>query len=258
MIDKICINFIGGSLGHLVLKGIYHHWPLIFNQRTDQIDTVNHDNHQVRADLFCRDSSKISDDDMKLLRSLAGRKNAFLLCHNADLIPCDMQKKFAFINILCSDYHKPEVNFLFACKNTYISDWALIKQRDGFDSYEIMFKEFCRMSKEIIKIQPGVDLDFGRLGDYQQLILALDFVKEVLDLPDYRCHREWYETQYANSIAPLSKYKEFFDLFRYYASIWSTADTRVGYREVVDDHREFEKLVNFFFGLHDKYYAMGE
>lgn len=244
--DKICINFIGGSLGHLVLKSVYHHWPLIFNRRTDQIDTVRHTNHQAGADLICMNSSALSDEEAKRLQSLVDRKNVFLLCHNADLIPRDKQNQFGFINILCLDYHKPEINFLFLCKSSYLTDWALIKQKNGFDPYEIMFWEFCRISKETIKIQPGVNLNFARLQDYQQIILALDFVKKVLDLPDYQCHREWYDMQYVNSIAPLNKYKEFFDLFCYFYSSWSVVDVGVNYREIIDDHRKFEKLVSFF------------
>lgn len=253
MIDKICINFIGGSLGHLVLKSVYHHWPMIFNQLTDLVDTLNHCNHEVTPDLFCRNSSEISDQDLKTLQSLIDKKNAFVLCHNADLIPCDIKKKFAFINILCPDHRKPEVNFLFACKSSHIVDWAQKKQKDGFDLYQIMFKELRRISKEMIKIQPGFDLDFACLRDYQQIILAQAFVQNALTLPDYQYHREWYEIQYTNSVAPLNKHKGFFDAFRYFYSIWSVADASVDYREIINDRKEFKKLVDFFFGLHDKY-----
>lgn len=251
MIDKICINFIGGSLGHLVLKSVYHHWPMIFNQLTDLVDTLNHCNHEVTPDLFCKNSSEISDQDSKTLQNLIDKKNAFVLCHNADLIPRDIKTKFAFINIFCSDHCKPEVNFLFACKSSHIVDWAQKKQKDGFDLYQIMFKELRRISEETTKIQPGVDLDFDRLGEYQQIILVLDFVQKSLDLPDYQCHREWYEIQYANSVAPLKKHQEFFDLFRKYHSIWSVSDASVDYREIIDDRREFEMLVDFF-RLHNK------
>lgn len=252
MIDKICINFIPGSLGHLVLKCIYHHWPTIFNQNTDLINATNHDNHEVSPDLFLKNTSRMSDEDIKLLQRLNDRKNIFLLCHDSDLIPQIIQKNFSFINIVYPDYDKSKINFLFVCKTKFIIDWARIKQKSGFDPYQIMFKELHRISQETIKIKPGINLDFNRLPDYQEIILALNSVKRIMNLPNYKFCREWYELQYTNSIEPLNKHKEFFDVFRYYHSVWSEADTRIDYREIFENYAQFEELIDFFFRLDNK------
>lgn len=242
----ICINFPAGALGHFLVRSIYHHWPTIFPE------TISHDyrfdNHLVPVNFFLKNTYEITQTQTDFLRRNK-HKQSIILCHNAELIPVDVRQDILFININCGQVSKSQCAFLFMCKaGSDMIHYALQQNQLGFDFYEIMLKEFCRLASEPFYPQSGASIEFSELESYAMFAELLHSVQNYFDLDDPIEANDWYNFHYRRSTHLLMQYRDQFEIFERFFSV-IVANPKI-YLDI-DPHTlpHFTTCVDFFVEL---------
>jgi hypothetical protein len=252
----ICINFPSGAMGHMLLKTVYLHWPEIFSKNILVNNSISqYSNHDALPDLFLSNHQAATPQQLNFLKN--AKAQHLVLCHNTAVIPDDLFQNINFVNVLCDQQDKSRSTFLFMCKSgKYVIDWANQKGQEGFNFYEIVFRELVRIINADSAHPVGVDIQFRHLHNYYSIIPVLEMVQRHLDLDKFPKMQTQYLHLYNHTAAPLTVYRQqycnFDKIFNWIINNSATHDLWSALIQHKRLEAEFKSVADFFVSLCDK------
>lgn len=234
----IVINFFPGSLGFLVLKSIYGHWPQHFAYYP-VTNTGTSNNHEITADLFLSNHSTVTQENRDKLLELSQRPS-LVMTHDLQMIPESVLTSAKICNIICDKSAGATAVFMFWIKSgRFILDYVRNHNSD-IDFYQAMLFQLHRFLQMPHPSPGAIDIDFWALDDYSSLAPLLDSVQQHYELPPRDDCKSWYQEQYSRSIQPLK-----LDIYQQFLSVYSRA-THINYAT----DRDFRNFVDFIKHFH--------
>jgi hypothetical protein len=244
----IIIHYAPGSMGFLMLKTIFQHWPQQFSLNSNQLLSWQTHHHEVNPDLFIPGNS-ISSQELLQLGTLY-QPLTTVLTHHIDIIPIDIIKNNFLIHVEVDDLGQATSNFLFfyKCSNFFFD--YILKNNTTLDYPQALFMQLCNQTQRYKVYNSNATIKFDDLKNYTKIKQLMDLMANHFNLPVPVDIEDQYLINYRQSSIPLSDHAVYCNWF---VDIFLTAMNKHAhahdYTNVlsVDQQRQWKELTDFFY-----------